>query len=87
MRRAHCGLKGLLIGIMVMTSSGCSDAIADAETKYEIVKKSGDKREICERSKKLVELYLANNMEEEYLKQKAASEEECTFTTEELLGI
>lgn len=69
--------------------ASCSDVIADTETKYEIVKKSGDRSETCKYRRELVELYLANNMEDEYLAQKAASEKECQrdpISIEEVYG-
>lgn len=75
-----------LLFALAANAASCSDPVADAKKKYDIVKKSNDKSEICERSRTLADLYLANNMEEEYLAQKTALKDECTFTAEEVMG-
>jgi hypothetical protein len=74
------------LGVLSIACSNSVNPVEDAKTKYEIVKKSGDKLETCERSRNLAELYLANTMEKEYLAQKAALDEECTYTYEEATG-
>jgi len=79
-------IKIALLVALAANAASCSDPVADAKKKYDIVKKSNEKSEICDRSRTLADLYLANNMEQEYLAQKAALKEECTYTYEEAMG-
>jgi predicted small metal-binding protein len=56
---------------------GCSSPVSNAKDKYEIVKRTGDKREICRKSRELAEALLAAKEEEEYRIQKLQSQIDC----------
>ena len=56
---------------------GCADPVKDAEDRYEIVKRTGDKKEICLKGRELQDAYLAKKDEGRYREQKLASDIEC----------
>ena len=66
----HLLLPGLILG-------GCSNPVKDAKDRYEIVQRTGDKQEICAKSRELAEAYLNNKNEEDYKSQKLTAAIEC----------
>ena len=63
--------------MFALVLGGCSDPVKDAKDRYEIVQRTGDKQEICIKSRELAEMYLKQKDEEEYKNQKMAAAIEC----------
>ena len=74
-RISHSAKILLVIGFVFL--AGCADPVGDAKDRYEIVKRTGDKAEICRKGRELAEVYLQMKNEEEYQRQKLFSDIEC----------
>lgn len=57
----------------------CSNPVADAEKRYEIVKKNGRADDICAQGRAVSQAYLEAKDEEGYNQRKVATDIECSY--------
>nr|WP_087576225.1 hypothetical protein [Sphingomonas sp. CDS-1] len=59
-------IRVALVGAAFFIAQGCTDPGEAAEKRYEMVQRTGDKGEICEAAKAVVDVYLNAGNEEKY---------------------
>jgi|GEM_PF-3321427 len=63
--------------LSVLVFAACTDEGADAERRYEIVKKTGDSQDICAAGRKVADTYLELKNEQKYRWWEATSGIDC----------
>lgn len=59
-------IRAALAGAVLVATSACTDAGAAAEKRYEMVKRTGSRGEICDAGKAVADAYLKAGNEDRY---------------------